>query len=98
MLNYYDLGQQIRAARRQQGKTQEQLAEMTGLAAAFISCIERGKKKASLDSFVRISRALGISLDWLLMTQGDNRFDTYGVEEVEKAEEVLKIALQMFKK
>jgi len=63
---YAEIGENIRAARKQLNMSREELAEKSGLSAKFIGNIERGEKAVSLDSFVSIANALGASADALL--------------------------------
>jgi transcriptional regulator with XRE-family HTH domain len=53
------LGEAIRAARKDAGLSQEGLAEKADLSTVFISRVERGKESPSVDSLVKIARALG---------------------------------------
>lgn len=62
-MNYQALGREIQKRRRAQRMTQEQLAEAVGVCVSFIGHIERGTRVMSLDTFVRICRALGCALD-----------------------------------
>ena len=52
--------------REQNHISQAQLAEMTDLSVSYISHIENAKRKASLESVIRIVNALGITVDELL--------------------------------
>ena len=52
------LGEALRALRVQARFSQEVLAEKADLSAIFISRIERGKESPSLDSLVKIAKAL----------------------------------------
>jgi transcriptional regulator with XRE-family HTH domain len=54
------LGEAIRAERTKAGFSQEKLAEKAGLSTVFISRVERGKESPSVDSLVKIARALGV--------------------------------------
>lgn len=60
-MNYLALGKRIRSYRRNLRLTQEQLAEKTGVSLSFIGHIERGTRKASLETLVGISNALNVS-------------------------------------
>ena len=60
------LGKNIKKYRQLRRLRQEDLAEMMDLSPNFISMVERGEKTLSLDSFVRIANALGVSADMLL--------------------------------
>lgn len=65
-MNYQLLGRQARELRQRQGMTQEQLAEAAGLSVPYLSHIERATKKPSLESLVRLSAALDVTVDRLL--------------------------------
>ena len=60
------IGKRISEVRVQQKITQAELAELSQLSVSFICHIENGRKKASLKSLIRISNALGITVDELL--------------------------------
>lgn len=62
-----EIGQRIAARRKQLGWTQEQAAEQSGLSHQFFACVERGIKNVRAESVVKISQAMGISTDYLLM-------------------------------
>ena len=68
-------GRRIQDCRQRQGMKQEELAELSKLSTAFISAIERGVKKLSLEAFIRIANALNVSSDELLMDCLEVRFD-----------------------
>jgi transcriptional regulator with XRE-family HTH domain len=54
------LADAVRTLRQNSGFSQEKLAERSGLSTVFISRIERGKESPSVDSMVRIAKALGV--------------------------------------
>jgi transcriptional regulator with XRE-family HTH domain len=56
-------GERLRAARREAGLTQEQLAERAGIDRAAVSEIERGLRDARLSTLLRIESVLGARLD-----------------------------------
>ena len=60
------LGDTVRAQRQNAGFSQEKLAEKSGLSTVFISRIERGKESPSVDSLVKIAKALGLKARDLL--------------------------------
>ena len=60
------IGKRIQEVRKQQEMTQAELAALTDMSDSYISYIETAKKQASLESLVRISNALGITVDELL--------------------------------
>ena len=65
-MDYVDLGRRIRKQRVQRGWTQEALAERVSVSTSFVGHVERGTRKASLETLVSMSNALGVSLDYLL--------------------------------
>jgi transcriptional regulator with XRE-family HTH domain len=56
------VGQRIREHRKHTGMTQEQLAEKAELSYKYVGEVERGCVNVSLDSLMRIVKALGIRL------------------------------------
>lgn len=60
-----NIGRQIQQYRELAGFSQEQLAEKIDRSAIFISYMERGIKKPGLETLIRLSRALNISIDVL---------------------------------
>ena len=56
----------ILAFRKHQGMTLRELSERTGIAAGYISEIERGRKPGSASALARIAGALGTTIDVLV--------------------------------
>ncbi|MBI1176396.1 helix-turn-helix domain-containing protein [bacterium] len=54
------LGEAVRTERKKAGFSQEKLAERSDLSTVFISRVERGKESPSVDSLVKIARALKV--------------------------------------
>ena len=65
-MDYLDLGKRIRKQRALLCWTQEALAEKVGVSTSFVGHVERGTRKASLETLVSIANVLGVSLDYLL--------------------------------
>ena len=63
---YVDLGRRIRKQRSQRGWTQEALAERVNVSTSFVGHVERGTRKASLETLVAMANVLDVSLDYLL--------------------------------
>ena len=60
-------GVRLRELREARGWTQEEVAERAGLAASVVSHFETGVRgKPSADNLVKISKALGVTADYLL--------------------------------
>jgi mannose-6-phosphate isomerase-like protein (cupin superfamily)/DNA-binding XRE family transcriptional regulator len=67
------LGATIRRLRRERGLTLVQLAELAELSNPFLSQLERGRTRASMESLHRIARALGTTTPGLLAaSSGDD--------------------------
>ena len=65
-MDYFALGKRIRKRRVEQGMTQEQLAQQVGVTTSFIGHLERGSRKASLETLVALANALHVGVDYLL--------------------------------
>ena len=68
-MDYILMGERIRRYRLKMGLTQEQLAEQIDLSASFLGHIERGSRVASLDTLMRLCKALEITPNDLLITR-----------------------------
>jgi DNA-binding XRE family transcriptional regulator len=62
-VKYYDLLVQFREAREEKGITQEELAQKAKINRTTLSKIESGLRNATLDTLVRIARALDLNLE-----------------------------------
>lgn len=61
------IGSRLRAARRERGLTQEQLAERSGVSLGIISDLEQGRREtARITTFTKLAGALGVTLSTLL--------------------------------
>ena len=56
------VGQEIRAHRKQAGLSQEKLAEKASLSYKYLGEVERGYVNVSLDSLMRIAKALKLKV------------------------------------
>ncbi len=65
-INKKQLGKKIKFAREEHNYTQYQLACLIGVSSNFFGDVERGNKLPSLETLVRLSNALKISMDFLL--------------------------------
>ena len=83
---YKKLGTRVRKKRKQLGISQEQLSEACCLSSAYIGIIERGNRKLSVETLIKIANALNVNTDYLL---GDStNFDNSNL--IEKATWLLK--------
>jgi transcriptional regulator with XRE-family HTH domain len=60
------IGGRVRLRRREQDVTQEELADLAGLSKSFIGEVETGQASASGLMYLKIAKALGVSVEWLL--------------------------------
>lgn len=76
-IDYARLGIRISELRRQRRLSQSQLAELADVTDSYISHIETGRKKASLESLVKIAAALDVTLDRILLGNQQNDLKNY---------------------
>lgn len=83
---YQELGKRVRQQRMLAQMTQEKLAEKAGISFSFLGHIERGTRKASLDTLVKLCNALKVSPRVLLQDslQDDLLGDNVGISESQK--------------
>ncbi|MBQ9908091.1 MAG: helix-turn-helix transcriptional regulator [Oscillospiraceae bacterium] len=84
-INYKLVGQKIKEKRNKLGMTQEQLAERCEISVSYIAHIERGTKSLSLETAVKISNTLGISLDYLILDEINMRSRALSAMDTELA-------------
>ena len=75
-MDYVDLGKRIRKQRIYLKWTQEELAHAIGVSTSFVGHIERGTRKASLETLVLLANSMRVSVDYLLegsLTRLDDR-------------------------
>lgn len=66
VLDYAKIGHHVRIYRKEENLSQEALAEKCSTTSRYLSDIENGKCRPSLDMLARISAALNVSIDSLL--------------------------------
>lgn len=82
-IDYTLLGKRLRSHRRQQKLSQEALAERAGISCVYLSHIENSRSIPSLETLVRLCRALSITPDSLLLG-ADSAGETYLHEEISR--------------
>lgn len=75
-MDYVLLGARVRRERLKRGLTQEQLAELSNITPSYIGIIERGDKKLSVETLVKLAVTLNVSTDYLLSDSLDNPADS----------------------
>jgi transcriptional regulator with XRE-family HTH domain len=68
-VNYVEIGNRIRIERENFDMTREKLAELLSLSPYFLGQIERGERKMSVNTLIKISECLHISMDYLFFEQ-----------------------------
>ncbi len=71
-INYKIIGKRIRTIRDKKHVTQEQLAFQINSSSAYISNIERGIKKPSLQKLVEIASVLGVTVNDFIYNTSDD--------------------------
>ena len=69
---YDDFGRRVRQQRIALQMTQEKLSERAGISLSFLGHIERGTRKASLDTVIKLCNALKVSPSILLQDSLDS--------------------------
>ena len=82
-IDYAAIGRRIRSARKKAKLTQEQLAEKIDVTPQHVSAIETGKTKLSLPALIRISKAVNVSLDFLVYDEIPYLIEQYDLEAKE---------------
>lgn len=66
-LDYYNVGRRIALRREKMKFRQNEFADKIGISNNYLSSIERGKEKPSLEILVKICNGLRVTPDYLLM-------------------------------
>ena len=69
-IDYPLIGARIRTARKEKALTQEALAEVLGVSVGYVSQVERGVTKISLDLLGSLSGILGKDLSYFVSQAG----------------------------
>lgn len=73
MADLKEIGKRIQNRRKQQGYTQEQLAEMMNVSIQMISNLERGNKSIRIDNLINLCHILQVSTDYILTGKESSR-------------------------
>ena len=65
-INYLLIGNRIKTARKAKGLSQSELSELIDKSVGYMSYIETGSKKPSLENLIQIANALDVTIDELL--------------------------------
>lgn len=98
------VGARIRELREIQNYTREVLAEKVDISAKFLYEIEAGKKGFSADTLCRISKALAVSCDYIMLGEEKEHRGTEKIictlemlepKQVSKIQDILRILNEM---
>jgi transcriptional regulator with XRE-family HTH domain len=100
-MDFKRLGKRLREERLKRSYSQEELAEKAGLSSVFISHIECGSAKASLETLVKVCNALGVTPD-LILYDSFHESRTYFSDEISSlldkcSDEEIKIITRLIK-
>lgn len=99
-----EVGARIRELREQHNYTREALAEKTEISAKFLYEIEMGKKGFSAEILCKISRALSVSCDYIMLgeeaTYGSNGkmncvLEKIGPKQAKKMQDILQMLSEL---
>ena len=96
-LDYIAIGDRIRKYRELSRMTQEQLSESCSLSTGYIGHLERGTRSPSLETLVKISQILRVSLDDLVFGKteiNNNMIKILALTLEEKDPEMVKVFLK----
>ncbi|WP_424768326.1 helix-turn-helix domain-containing protein [Paenibacillus sp. sgz302251] len=80
-MDYTILGARIRQERQKHNLTQEKLAEKIDVSHAYIGQIEREERSLTLDTLVKISNQLAVTVDYLLSEAIEHQ-DKYYINKI----------------
>lgn len=75
MADLKEIGKRIQTRRKQQGYTQEQIADLMNVSIQMVSNLERGNKAIKIDNLINLCQILDVSADYIL-TGKENYIDT----------------------
>lgn len=81
MIDFVAIGRKIKMYRKGNGKTQAALAEELDVSSKYVSAIERGQAKVSLNRLDEIAELLNVDITDLLLG-ADKSSKTYGEGEI----------------
>lgn len=100
------VGERIRELREIQNFTREALAEKVDISAKFLYEIEVGKKGFSAETLCRLSKALSVSCDYIMLGEDNEHrgnekiigvLESLEPKQVSKMQDIVKILYEMSK-
>ena len=97
-----EIGQRLRSRRQELGLTREKMAELADIGTGYYGQLEVGTSQMSIDTLIKLSQSMHLSMDYVIVGSGYEPGDTAGVHELlsrctdrelKLAEDVLKLFL-----
>ncbi|MCI8779320.1 MAG: helix-turn-helix transcriptional regulator [Lachnospiraceae bacterium] len=104
-MNKLTAGERIMVLRNDRGYTREQLAELADISDKFLYEIETGKKGFSAITLMNLSKALEVSLDYIMTGTGSRKYNSeiaaaiekFKPDTLEQVDRILKAAYEISK-
>lgn len=97
-----EIGQRLRQRRQELGLTREKMSELADIGTGYYGQLEVGTSQMSIDTLIKLSRSMHLSMEYLLFGEGEKPGDPSAMidllqrctpRELKLAEEVLKLFL-----
>ncbi|KAA8669682.1 helix-turn-helix domain-containing protein [Clostridium sp. HV4-5-A1G] len=101
------IGERIRIEREKLNLTREEFSELISISSVFLSQIERGERQMSMNTLIKVSTELDVSIDYIIWGEDSievnkaaiiERINTASKRELKVIDEVLKAILPNLKK
>ena len=97
-----EIGQRLRQRRQELGLTREKMSELADIRTGYYGQLEVGTSQMSIDTLMKLSQSMHLSMDYIINGSGYEPGNTSGVQallsrctdrELKLAEDVLKLFL-----
>ena len=97
-----EIGQRLRQRRQELGLTREKMSELADIGTGYFGQLEVGTSQMSIDTLIKLSQSMHLSMDYIIRGSGDEPGDASGLQdllsrctprELKLAEDVLKLFL-----
>lgn len=97
-----EIGQRLRQRRMELKFTREKMSELADIGAGYYGQLEVGTSQMSLDTLIKLSRAMHLPMDYIVLGEGEPRGDISTIQgllegcsarEMKFAEEILRLIL-----
>lgn len=94
-----EIGHRLRQKRNELGLTREKFAELADIGTGYYGQLEVGTSQMSIDTLVKISRAMHLPMEYILFGSGYEPGDTSAIQQLlsQCTERELKLAEEMLK-